>query len=75
MNNTGAMIMGAVYRAVRAVPESCCQKQSDRELAEFVERSGCRLTDSIEFAMMRHLLNRDQPLVIGEVTTSRSFPV
>jgi hypothetical protein len=74
MNNTGAMIMGVVYRAVRALPESC-QNQCDRELAEFVERSGCRLADSIEFAMMQHLLNQDQPLVIGEVTRPRSFPL
>jgi hypothetical protein len=73
MNNAGAKIMGAVF-AVRAIPESR-QNQSDRELAEFVEHSGCRLTDSIKFAMMQHLLNRDQPLVIGEVATSRSFPV
>ena len=73
MNKTGAMIMGAVYRSVRAIPESW-QDHSDRELAEFVERSGCRLTDSIEFAMAQHLLNRDQALVIGEVTRPRSFP-
>jgi hypothetical protein len=74
MNNAGAKIKGAVCRAVRDMPESR-RSQSDRELAEFVEHSGCRLTDSIKFAMMQHLLNRDQPLVIGEVATSRSFPV
>jgi hypothetical protein len=74
MNNAVAKIMGAVYRAASAVPESR-QEQTDRELAEFVARSGGRLTDSIEFAMVQHLLNPDQTLVIGELTCARSFPL
>jgi hypothetical protein len=70
MYNVVATVTGAVGRAIRAIPESR-QKQIERETAELIARSGGRLTDSLEFEMMRHLLGERGALEIGQSTSMR----
>lgn len=47
-------ITGVMRRIADAIFESR-QRQADREIAQFLARSGGRLTDDIEHQMMRHL--------------------
>jgi hypothetical protein len=70
MYNVVATVTGAVGRAIRAIPESR-QKQIERETAELIARSGGRLTDSLEFEMMQHLLGERGALEIGQSTSMR----
>ena len=49
---------GLLRRIVRAMVESR-QRQTDREIARFLARSGGRLTDDMERRLTQHLLSRD----------------
>jgi hypothetical protein len=70
MHNVVATVSGAVGRAIRAIPESR-QKQIERETTEFITRSGGRLTDSLEFEMMQHLLGGGRASGIGPSTAMK----
>ena len=70
MHNVVATVTGVVGRAIRAIPESR-QKRIEREVAEFIERSGGRLTDSLEFEMVQHLLGERRAFEIGQSTAMR----
>ena len=48
----------ALRRIVRAIVESR-QRQTDREIARFLARSGGRLTDDMERRLTQHLLSRN----------------
>ena len=67
-----AAIAGAVGHAVRAFPESR-QQQIEREMANSIMRSGGRLTDSLEFEMMQHLLGETSHSVEARLRGSISF--
>jgi hypothetical protein len=49
---------GLLMRVVRAMVESR-QRQTDRQIARFLARSGGRLTDDMERRLTQHLLSRD----------------
>ena len=49
---------GLLRRIVRAMVESR-QRQTDREIARFLARSGGRLTDDMERRLTQYLLNRN----------------
>jgi hypothetical protein len=49
---------GLLRRIVRAMVESR-QRQTDREIARFLARSGGRLTDDMERRLTQHLLSRN----------------
>ena len=49
---------GLLRRIVRAMVESR-QRQTDREIARFLSRSGGRLTDDMERRLTQHLLSRN----------------
>jgi hypothetical protein len=57
--------MGVVHRGACAMP-ALYQEQIERELAEFLLRSGGRLNDRIEFDVMQYLLDRNRNLTVGE---------
>jgi hypothetical protein len=54
----GAERSGILRRLVSAIAHSR-QRQTDREIASFIARSGGRLTDDLERRMMQHLTTSD----------------